>query len=115
MIKHRIVSVKQWPMVRSARAVADLPAGDGLRRSTENVCFQSLPTQTQMSSAMSQNRDFFRIPFPIAERPRLLARGDEFRVLDLSESGASIVGKCLTPSTDDEPFAVTIHFNDGKT
>ena len=42
---------------------------------------------------MPQQRDYFRIPYPVTERPQLIIGADEFQIVDLSESGARIAAK----------------------
>ena len=64
---------------------------------------------------MPQNRDHYRIPFPIGERPRLVVGAAEFEVIDLSERGARIVLNGEWPDDGNGPFVATIHFRDGTT
>ena len=64
---------------------------------------------------MPQNRDHFRIPFPIGERPQLVVGAAEFEVIDLSERGARIVRNGQWPADGNGPFAATIRFRDGTT
>ena len=54
---------------------------------------------------MPQNRDHFRIPFPIGERPQLLVGAAEFKVIDLSERGARIVRNATSLTVIGTPVA----------
>jgi hypothetical protein len=60
-----------------------------------------------------QKRDFFRIPFPVAERPKLLVGLREYEVLDLSERGAKIAASECSPWNHEDAFTMTIRFKDG--
>jgi hypothetical protein len=64
---------------------------------------------------MPQNRDHFRIPFPIEERPQLAVGEGEFEILDLSECGARIVSNGNWPAERNYPIAVCVRFRDGTT
>jgi hypothetical protein len=64
---------------------------------------------------MAQNRDHFRIPFPIGERPQLIVGAAEFEVIDLSERGARVIRNGKWPDDGNGPFAATIRFRDGTT
>jgi hypothetical protein len=64
---------------------------------------------------MPQNRDHFRIPFPIGERPQLFVGAAEFEVIDVSERGARIVRNGQWPDDGGGSFAATIRFRDGTT
>jgi hypothetical protein len=63
---------------------------------------------------MPQQRDYFRIPYPVTERPRLVIGASEFEVVDLSESGARIEldGE---PPAGAESFPAIVRFKDGTT
>jgi PilZ domain-containing protein len=62
---------------------------------------------------MSQRRNYFRIQFPITQRPRLVVSTAEFEVLELAETGARIiVGDAQVSETSGE-FEATIQFPDG--
>src|SRR5438876_431527 len=62
---------------------------------------------------MSQRRDYFRIRFPLTQRPRLVADSIELEVIELSENGARVVvnGNGVLKGT--APFGATIRFKDG--
>jgi hypothetical protein len=63
---------------------------------------------------MPQQRDYFRIPYPVTERPRLVIGVDEFQIVDLSESGARIALDSEPPAAV-ESFPATVQFKDGTT
>jgi len=64
---------------------------------------------------MSQKRDYFRIQFPITQRPRLVAGNLDLEVLELSENGArvAVTEKDFPESSDS--FPAVIRFKDGTT
>jgi hypothetical protein len=62
---------------------------------------------------MGQSRDYFRIPFPVTERPRLIVDKDEFEAIDLSERGARVTAAGKLLARGKESFGVTIRFKDG--
>src|SRR5689334_11198140 len=62
---------------------------------------------------MSQNRDHFRIVFPLGQRPCLAAGLAEWDIIDLSENGAKIALSCESSLHSCKPFAATIRFHDG--
>ncbi len=64
---------------------------------------------------MAQSRDYFRIPFPVAQRPHLIVGKDEFEVLDLSERGARVAAAGKLVSSGKGSFGVTVRFKDGTT
>ena len=64
---------------------------------------------------MAQNRDHYRILFPIGERPQLVVGAIEFEVIDLSERGARVIRNGRWPDGGNGPFAVTVRFRDGTT
>ncbi len=63
---------------------------------------------------MSNNRDFFRLEYPAADRPTIVVSGMTYEVLDLSEEGV----KFAVPSSFKPNPALkirgTITFKDGK-
>src|SRR5436309_3499025 len=61
---------------------------------------------------MSQQRDVFRIPFPVTERPRLIVGAREFDIVDLSESGARILLDNRQPPATGQ-FLALIQLSDG--
>jgi len=63
---------------------------------------------------MPQQRDYFRIPYPVTERPRLIVGASEFEIVDLSESGARIALEG-EPQDGVESFAAIVRFQDGTT
>ena len=64
---------------------------------------------------MAQKRDFYRIPYPVAERPRLVVGTVELEVLDISERGARVALASETAFSGDSHFAATVRFKDGTT
>jgi hypothetical protein len=64
---------------------------------------------------MGQSRDYFRIPFPVTERPHLIVEKDEFEVLDLSERGARVAAAGKLLGGGKRSFDVTVRFKDGTT
>jgi len=62
---------------------------------------------------MSQNRDYFRIVFPIGERPCLKADLTEWDILDLSENGARVAVNDDNTLRSLDSFDATIRFSDG--
>jgi hypothetical protein len=62
---------------------------------------------------MSQRRNYFRIKFPITQRPRLVVNAAEFEVLELAETGARIIAGNAQVSESTGEFEATIEFPDG--
>ncbi len=65
------------------------------------------------ASPIDQQRQYFRIVFPVAQRPRLDVDGRRFTVLEMSEGGASLVVDATTPPHWDAPRSATITLADG--
>jgi hypothetical protein len=62
---------------------------------------------------MSQRRNYFRIKFPITQRPCLVVNAAEFEVVELAEAGARIVVGDAQVSESTGEFDATIQFPDG--
>lgn len=62
---------------------------------------------------MSQKRDFFRVKFPVTQRPCLVASSSELEVIELSENGARVVAGHEGVLGNTDPFDATIRFKDG--
>src|SRR5437016_10622779 len=73
-----------------------------------------LSLQGRLRPCMPQQRDYFRIPYPVPERPRLIVGTREYEIVDLSESGARIGLECESPAGT-EPFPAIVRFRDGTT
>lgn len=63
---------------------------------------------------MEQNRDHFRIVFPIEQRPCLAAGLAQWDVIDLSEQGAKVEVQSESSLISRGAFEATIKFRDGK-
>jgi hypothetical protein len=64
---------------------------------------------------MSQKRDYFRVRFPITQRPCLIAGSTELEVIELSENGARVAVNGSSTLCQSDPFDATIRFKDGTT
>jgi hypothetical protein len=62
-----------------------------------------------------QQREFYRLWYPVAERPKLRIRDQEFDVAEVSEAGARIVLASPFEFDDSESFTGTITFHSGET
>ena len=62
---------------------------------------------------MDQNRDHFRIVFPIEQRPSLTTELAAWNVIDLSENGAKVEVQLETYPCAAGEFEATIKFRDG--
>jgi hypothetical protein len=62
---------------------------------------------------MTQRRDYFRIRFPITQRPRLITKLIELDVIELSENGARVAVVAAGILDGPEPFDAIIQFKDG--
>ena len=61
-----------------------------------------------------EKRQYYRLTYPLAERPRLALRGHFFLVIDLSEGGAMIArGRSGNPVVGEEVQG-TLTFPDGE-
>lgn len=65
------------------------------------------------ASPIDQQRQYFRIVFPVAQRPRLDVDGYRFTILEISEGGASLVGDGTTLPPWNSPRRATITLADG--
>ena len=64
---------------------------------------------------MSQKREYFRVKFPIAQRPCFIVGSLELEIIELSENGASVAVGSHSPLGDPGPFDAIIRFKDGNT
>ena len=62
---------------------------------------------------MSQRRNYFRIKFPITQRPCFVVNGAQFEVVELAETGARIIANGARQFDSTDEFAATIQFRDG--
>jgi hypothetical protein len=62
-----------------------------------------------------QQREFYRLWYPVAERPKLRIGDQEFDVSEVSEAGARIVISAPVGLSDSEAFTGTIKFRTGET
>ncbi len=62
-----------------------------------------------------QKREFYRLWYPVAERPRLQIGDHKFDVSEVSEAGARIVISAPVGLNDSESFTGTITFRSGET
>jgi hypothetical protein len=62
----------------------------------------------------SNRRRFYRIRYPLIERPWLIASQAEFSVFEISEAGARIKYADEPPAVFSQPIPVRIVFRDGK-
>ena len=62
---------------------------------------------------MSQRRNYFRVKFPVTQRPCLMVNSAQFEVLELSETGARVNAGGSTSLAAAEPVNATIQFRDG--
>lgn len=62
----------------------------------------------------TNRRRFYRIRYPLIERPRLIAADEEFAVFEISEAGAMIKYADEPPAAFSQPCPVKIVFRDGK-
>ncbi len=64
---------------------------------------------------MTNQRDFYRLEYPAADRPRLLVDKMEFEVLDISEKGCKfLLPKDIRPAEKMRVFG-KLRFHDGRT
>ncbi|MCH8830464.1 MAG: PilZ domain-containing protein [Planctomycetes bacterium] len=61
-----------------------------------------------------ERRRYYRIQYPLAERPRLIVNHREFRVVEISEGGAQIKNACSAPKCLATPYPVRIIFQKGE-
>src|SRR5690349_18924889 len=62
---------------------------------------------------MSQRRNYFRIRFPVTQRPCLVVNSAHFEILELSETGAGVAAADVTMFDSSGEFEATILFRDG--
>jgi hypothetical protein len=61
-----------------------------------------------------QQRDHYRLEYPVTDRPTVLVNGLQFEVIDASEGGLKFNCKFSFAPAKDSPFKGTIFFRDGK-
>ncbi len=61
---------------------------------------------------MSQRRNYFRIQFPMTQRPRLVVGSAEFEIVELAETGARVIAHDAALFDGADPFDATIQFRD---
>jgi hypothetical protein len=64
---------------------------------------------------MTQRRSFYRIVFPLPERPRVTIGDCAFEVIDISEGGARLVSPVQPPHFSALPETATVTFQGGAT
>ena len=62
----------------------------------------------------SDQRKYYRLKYPVAERPIIRSGGDEYAVAEISEGGARILVAGAGPFEAGQPFEGTILFADGE-
>ena len=62
----------------------------------------------------TQEREFFRLWYPQAERPKLEIGDQKFEVAEISEEGARIVLSGPFAHDQEEPFSGVVRFSNGE-
>ena len=62
---------------------------------------------------MQQRRNYFRIRFPITQRPCLVVNAAQFDIVELAETGARVIVNGAGPSDTTGEFDAMIQFRDG--
>lgn len=60
------------------------------------------------NASATGGRQYFRIIFPVTQRPRMHVETCEFTILEISEGGATLDINAKTPPTWSEPHCATI-------
>ncbi|MCW9013914.1 MAG: PilZ domain-containing protein [Gammaproteobacteria bacterium] len=61
-----------------------------------------------------QQREYYRINYPMAERPSLISREEEFEVIDVSEYGVKFKIQEISPFILGEEVTADIRFSDDE-
>lgn len=61
-----------------------------------------------------ERRQFFRLRYPIAERPTIELQGESYQVCEISEEGARLLFRSAKPVSFGETMTGTIHFFDSE-
>ena len=81
-----------------------------IKKGADSVLADRLPR-----AKMPQLRNYFRIKFPVTQRPCLIVKAAQFEVTELAEAGARIIVNGAGPSDTTGEFDGTIEFADGVT
>ena len=60
-----------------------------------------------------ERRQYFRLQYPLKERPKAVVQGIPYEILDLSERGVRIKTPSTTPADEGETIELTIKFARG--